>query len=322
METNPRSPELSRKRLKWMTAVFVAFVALGTTAQAAGLTAKDSKQMEDLIKVWGGNEPAISEADQLGLMIMTEGIQGNGATTGKYVAQDRDAIMRLAGDPDMRRQLKFETASAIDQIDEEDEPEESNLETPSVNASNMPAPAAQRCSDGKSQVQFQGLQGVQWGTRTRFPAQKFVIMPNVQGLLRQYPVQENVPGFCDLDRDKSLVPLVARIACEVGGTFIVVNSAYRPKAHNAKVGGKKKSFHQQCLALDFRVFEADRSSKNGLREISVKSVRRSAIQVARKFYGEEGGGVGFYPNFVHFDLGPKRRWRGPGYAGPMSDNGE
>lgn len=76
-----------------------------------------------------------------------------------------------------------------------------------------------------------------------------------------------------------------------------INSGYRTKAYNAKVGGAADSQHLTASAADIVV--------TGF----------SALQVARAIEGlmrigaVEQGGLGVYPDFVHLDIrGHKARW--------------
>lgn len=72
---------------------------------------------------------------------------------------------------------------------------------------------------------------------------------------------------------------------------ITVNSTYRSPGQNRKAGGKGKSMHLSCRAVDFRVHGAS----GGL-------MRFLAAQ-------KEVGGLNRYPSgFYHIDNGPRRTW--------------
>lgn len=79
-----------------------------------------------------------------------------------------------------------------------------------------------------------------------------------------------------------------------------VNSAYRTPEYNKEVGGVVGSLHLSCSAMDVssKLFTPDQllTLWDGL-------VRLRLVQ---------DGGFGVYAekNFVHIDLGPRRRWRG------------
>ena len=66
-----------------------------------------------------------------------------------------------------------------------------------------------------------------------------------------------------------------------------INSAYRTPAHNKKVGGVKYSQHTYGMAAD----------------IVVKGEKPEDVAaVARKFLGDNKGGVGIYSTFTHVDV--------------------
>jgi len=74
-----------------------------------------------------------------------------------------------------------------------------------------------------------------------------------------------------------------------------VNSWYRCKIYNAKVGGAKKSKHLLCIATDIR---ARRGTKRR------RLLLRFAAQIGFT-------GIGYYKNFIHLDSRPKpARWKG------------
>lgn len=80
---------------------------------------------------------------------------------------------------------------------------------------------------------------------------------------------------------------------DMWGKPVVITSGHRCKKHNSAVGGKESSQHLK-IAFDCACLKKD--------------------QGAFVAMAEEAGftGIGQYParNFVHLDLGPKRRWRG------------
>lgn len=83
------------------------------------------------------------------------------------------------------------------------------------------------------------------------------------------------------------------------GVTLTITSAYRSPSYNAKVGGAKKSKHQQGLACDI------------LMNNTTKAQRLDFIQKASEA-GIEGIGT-YFPsssgaNFVHLDIGGKRQW--------------
>ena len=77
------------------------------------------------------------------------------------------------------------------------------------------------------------------------------------------------------------------------GKHVHIQSGYRSKHYNRRVGGAKRSYHVACKAVD----------------IQVRGVNK--YQLARYLKSLPGrGGVGTYCNnsTVHIDVGPKRQW--------------
>lgn len=77
------------------------------------------------------------------------------------------------------------------------------------------------------------------------------------------------------------------------GKPIIINSGYRTKRYNEKVGGSPKSQHMLGKAADIKI--------NGLTpdEIAIKAEKIGF------------GGIGIYKTFVHLDVRHiKTRWRG------------
>ena len=87
----------------------------------------------------------------------------------------------------------------------------------------------------------------------------------------------------------SLRVVLARVSAKYGP--VTVNSTYRSPGKNRKVGGKGKSMHLSCRAVDFRVHG---SSRGLIRYLSAQ---------------KEVGGLNRYPSgFYHIDNGPRRTW--------------
>lgn len=81
------------------------------------------------------------------------------------------------------------------------------------------------------------------------------------------------------------------------GRPIVINSGYRSPERNAQVGGAKNSYHVKGMAADIRPCHGKDFDKELGR---LKTICNRHCD----------GGVGFYPTFVHIDIGPNRRWNG------------
>ncbi|URM37128.1 YcbK family protein [Flavobacterium anhuiense] len=77
----------------------------------------------------------------------------------------------------------------------------------------------------------------------------------------------------------------------------ITGSGYRTPSHNKKVGGAKQSQHLTCSAADIN---ADGYSPKQL-AAEIESLIKSGKM--------KQGGIGIYPNFVHYDIrGTKARW--------------
>lgn len=76
------------------------------------------------------------------------------------------------------------------------------------------------------------------------------------------------------------------------GRPMILNSAYRSKSHNTRVGGARNSYHLKAMAFDCRMDNHDPYEFE-------QAARRVGFT-----------GFGFYKrqNFIHFDTGPARQW--------------
>jgi uncharacterized protein YcbK (DUF882 family) len=87
----------------------------------------------------------------------------------------------------------------------------------------------------------------------------------------------------------SLRAILAKVSAKYGP--ITVNSTFRAPSKNRKAGGRGKSMHLSCRAVDFRVH----GSTRGLMQFLISQ-----------------GGVGGYnrypSGFYHIDNGPRRTW--------------
>lgn len=79
-------------------------------------------------------------------------------------------------------------------------------------------------------------------------------------------------------------------------TPIIINSGYRTPAYNKKVGGVSNSQHLYGKAADIR------STK-----YTPAQVRSAILELIDR--GEmRSGGLGWYDNFLHYDIGNPRQW--------------
>ncbi len=87
----------------------------------------------------------------------------------------------------------------------------------------------------------------------------------------------------------SLINVLKLVSAKYGP--VTVNSTFRSTSKNRTVGGRGKSMHLACRAVDFRVHGASRGLV-------------SFLQAQR-----EVGGFNRYPSgFYHIDNGPRRTW--------------
>jgi uncharacterized protein YcbK (DUF882 family) len=77
---------------------------------------------------------------------------------------------------------------------------------------------------------------------------------------------------------------------------ILINSAYRSVKHNTKIGGAKSSQHLTASAADIVIVGmSSRDTQNFIKQL----INAGKIH---------NGGLGSYPNFTHYDIGPARKW--------------
>jgi uncharacterized protein YcbK (DUF882 family) len=87
----------------------------------------------------------------------------------------------------------------------------------------------------------------------------------------------------------SLIRVLKKVSAKYGP--ITVSSTVRSKSKNRRIGGRGKSLHLSCRAVDFRVHGSSRGLTKFL--MAQKSV----------------GGFNRYPSgFYHIDNGPRRTW--------------
>lgn len=92
--------------------------------------------------------------------------------------------------------------------------------------------------------------------------------------------------------DSVLLEKLQKLRDQIGKP-IIINSAYRNKEYNLKVGGAKNSQHLLGKAVDIKV--------SGI----------TPKEIAKIAEGIGFGGIGIYSNFVHLDTRQGRaRWNG------------
>lgn len=88
---------------------------------------------------------------------------------------------------------------------------------------------------------------------------------------------------------KRLKVVLSQISRKFGR--VIINSTHRSHKHNRRVGGKRRSYHLKCQAVDFRV-------KGRTRGLTRWLANHPFV-----------GGYNRYPSgYYHIDTGPKRTW--------------
>lgn len=102
---------------------------------------------------------------------------------------------------------------------------------------------------------------------------------------------------------EELIPNVQELANQLQvirdyiGEPLQILSGYRSPAHNKKVGGKKASYHMKAMAADLTCKSL---TPKKLHSLILTLISQKKIK---------NGGLGLYPGFVHYDIGPaNRRW--------------
>jgi len=121
-------------------------------------------------------------------------------------------------------------------------------------------------------------------SKKRHLKSKKAFVPNVSR--KAGKIRVNAPWKCVPKRLKQVILDVRRRYGPV-----TINSTRRSKSRNRMVGGKKRSYHLRCAAVDFRVHGKTRGLTRYL-------ARHPLV-----------GGYKRYPSgFYHIDTGPKRTW--------------
>ena len=101
---------------------------------------------------------------------------------------------------------------------------------------------------------------------------------------------------------EKLIPNVVKLSANLQtlrdelGESLTINSAYRSPKWNKAVGGAPNSMHLQAKASDL---VCKSKTPKQLKAVIEKLIKAGKMQ---------DGGVGLYPSFVHYDIGPVRRW--------------
>lgn len=111
--------------------------------------------------------------------------------------------------------------------------------------------------------------------------------------------RDGTPVPVDLEYDVMVHADYMRIIRTFLGCAVHVNSWYRTAAYNKRVGGKRNSLHLKGIATDF--WTDDFTPE----EIA------AALEGLIRIRAIPQGGIGVYPDFVHYDSrGTRSRWTG------------
>ena len=107
------------------------------------------------------------------------------------------------------------------------------------------------------------------------------------------------PKEWELDRLPELMRAFERVR-EICGFPLLINSAYRTRTYNGRIGGAFRSQHIEGRALDLRPSTGS-ADLYKLREAAGKARDEGLLR-----------GIGYYPTFVHIDTRPGKNatWRG------------
>ena len=95
---------------------------------------------------------------------------------------------------------------------------------------------------------------------------------------------------CGLDNIDNQIVHRLQVVRDILGVKITINSGCRCKEHNYAVGGKPASLHLEGMAIDWTVEDEEK------------------LMEAGSLLANWSGGFHHYSNFVHTDIGRKRRW--------------
>ena len=98
------------------------------------------------------------------------------------------------------------------------------------------------------------------------------------------------------ENESQVDPAIADIARQIAqrlGIQLSINSAYRDRTHNNRVGGASNSLHMRGYALDLSWPSSNITDKQNFIKYAIES-------------GAQG--IGVYNSFIHIDIGGKRAW--------------
>jgi uncharacterized protein YcbK (DUF882 family) len=107
----------------------------------------------------------------------------------------------------------------------------------------------------------------------------------------------SVPTGAQMDNLKALVEQL-QILRDYTGKSITIVSGYRSPAWNTRVGGAGHSQHMEGRAADLNI---DGYTPQQSYDLIEKLIKEGKLK---------NGGLGIYAGWVHYDVGPARRWCG------------
>ena len=107
----------------------------------------------------------------------------------------------------------------------------------------------------------------------------------------------SVPTGALLDNITALAVELQKLR-DITGKPISIVSGYRSPAWNARVGGAGHSMHMEAKAADLNIAGFTPQQAHDLVEDLIKQGKL------------RNGGLGIYAGWIHYDIGPARRWCG------------
>lgn len=107
----------------------------------------------------------------------------------------------------------------------------------------------------------------------------------------------SVPEGPLMDNLKALVVQLQALRDSAGKSVTII-SGYRSPAWNKRVGGAGHSMHMEAKAADLNIAGYTPAQAHALVEALIK---KGVLK---------NGGLGLYDGWIHYDIGPVRRWRG------------
>lgn len=114
--------------------------------------------------------------------------------------------------------------------------------------------------------------------------------------LSEFACKDGTPVPENLIPNVQLLAKNLQVIRDEVGEALFLNSGYRTPRYNARIGGAKNSMHKQAKAADLTTKSY---TPKQLKAIIEKLIKAGKVQ---------DGGIGLYPSFVHYDVGPVRRW--------------